>query len=69
MKITAENYGNKVTVELAEDSDVNDALEACVIMLRALSYQQRSIEYAILSKANDIKIMDKYENNANTDID
>lgn len=55
MKITIEHYKDKFSVELPEDQELSDLLEKIILMLRLMTYHEKTIKNAILDLADEIK--------------
>lgn len=54
MKITVEAYGNRYTVEISDECDVHECLDAMLKLMELISYQKKSIENAIVNKYHEL---------------
>ena len=52
MKLVAENYGKKVQVEISQDSDIYEVLEAMRVLVIGLTYVDISWRNAIIELAD-----------------
>lgn len=53
MKLTAEHYNRKVTVELSDDSDADEVLDACRTLAIGMTYHPNSFLEAAIRYVND----------------
>jgi hypothetical protein len=56
MKFTAEGNGRRITIEVPEDSSVEDLQEVWESLLMGLTYQHGSVREGIINRADFLRV-------------